>query len=101
MADLDLCVKKSMLSNFADDTQSIIVTDNKEETIEITIREANHVLNFFTCNNLVNNVEKAAVMYNSKGTIKKCDTGAGTLFINALYLKSYNYMSTGLLQKES
>ena len=42
-----------------------------------------------------------SVMHNSKGTIKKCDTGAGTLFINALYFKSHNYMSTGLLQKES
>ena len=46
MADLDLCVEKSMLSNFADDTQSIIVSDKKEVTLEITMREANNVLIF-------------------------------------------------------
>ena len=67
MADLDLCVEKSMLSNFADDTQSIIVSDKKEVTLEITMREANNVLIFFANNNLVNNVDKAAVLYNSKG----------------------------------
>ena len=47
MADLDLWTEKSMLSNFADDTQSIVIHNN---------------------NNLVNNPDKAAILYNSKGT---------------------------------
>ena len=67
MADLHLCVQKSTLANFADDTQSMIVCDNKEEAIETTRREANNVIKFFRNNNLVNNSDKAAVLYNSKG----------------------------------
>ena len=42
-----------------------------------------------------------SVMHNSKDTFKKCDMGASILFINALYVKSHKYMSTGLLLKES
>ena len=67
MADLNLWTENSTLSNFADDTQSIIVSDNKSNLLEITTKEANSVINFFGSNNLVNNAEKAAVLYNCKG----------------------------------
>ena len=67
MADLDLWVQNSFLSNFADDTQSIIVCNKKEELLETTTQEANKVMDFFRDNNLVNNPEKAAVLYNSGG----------------------------------
>ena len=59
-----------MLSNFADDTQSIIVGDNLEEVINITKNEANNVIDFFGSNNLVNNANKAALLCNSKGKKK-------------------------------
>ena len=67
MADMDLWIDKCKLSNFADDTQSLIISDSVEEALEITTKEANKVINFFGSNNLVNNPEKAAVLYNSKG----------------------------------
>ena len=35
MADLDLWTENSSLSNFADDTQSIIVSDNRENLLEM------------------------------------------------------------------
>ena len=56
-----------MLSNFADDTQSIIIENNIERVCEKTSNEANNVISFFECNNLVNNPDKAALLYNSKG----------------------------------
>ena len=71
MADLDMWVDKSILSNFADDTQSIILSENQKNLLEITRKEANSVINFFECNNLVNNAEKAAVLYNSGGKGKQ------------------------------
>ena len=67
MADMDLWIENSMLTNFADDTQSIIICDNKEDAIETTRIEVNSVLNFFNSNNLVNNPEKAAILCNTKG----------------------------------
>ena len=67
MADLDLWTENSSLSNFADDTQSIIVSDNRENLLETAAIEANSVINFFNSNGLVNNADKAAVLYNSKG----------------------------------
>ena len=70
MADLDQCVQKSFLSNFADDTQSIIISDDKDETLEIIRKGANSVIGFFSKNNLVNNADKAAVLYNSRGRWK-------------------------------
>ena len=78
MADLDLHVQKSMLSNFADDTQSIIISDCKEEALKTTSNEANKVINFFRSNDLVNNTDKAAILYNSNGkgnsmTVKDID----------------------------
>ena len=67
MADLDLWTEERFLSNFADDTQSIIVHENKERLLEITTKEANSVIKFFGSNNLVNNADKAAVLCNCKG----------------------------------
>ena len=67
MADMNLWIKNSMLSNFADDTQSLVISDSKEEALEVTLKEANSVVSFFGCNNLVNNVNKAAILYNCKG----------------------------------
>ena len=64
---MDLWTENSKLSNFADDTQSIIISDNIEEAIEITQKEANNIVEFFESNNLVNNADKAAILYNSKG----------------------------------
>ena len=67
MADLDLWTDNSKLSNFADDTQSIIVSDDRKNLLETASSEANHVINFFKSNGLVNNADKAAVLYNGKG----------------------------------
>ena len=66
MADMDLWTD-SHLQNFADDTQSIIISDAKEEAIVTTKKEANSVINFFGSNNCVNNADKAALLHNSKG----------------------------------
>merc|ERR1739846_15980 len=67
MADLDLWTDNSTLSNFADDTQSIVVRDNRKNLLETAASEANNVINFFKSNGLVNNADKAAVLYNAKG----------------------------------
>ena len=67
MADLNLWTENSVLSNFADDTQIIIVSDNRQNLLDTTTKEANNVLSFFRSNNLVNNSEKAADLYNCKG----------------------------------
>ena len=67
MADLDLWTEDSVLSNFADDTQSIIISENRKSLLEITKKEANSVMRFFENNNLVNNPEKSAILYNSNG----------------------------------
>ena len=66
MADLDLWTENSTLSNFADDTQSIIVSDHRKNLLETAVIEANSVINFNN-NGLVNNADKAAVLFNSKG----------------------------------
>ena len=55
------------LSNFADDTQSIIVRENRKNLLETASSEANCVISFFRSNGLVNNADKAAVLYNGKG----------------------------------
>ena len=67
MADLKLWTENSSLSNFADDTQSIIKSDSRENLLEITSKEASNVVKFFASNNLVNNAEKAATLYNGNG----------------------------------
>ena len=65
MADLDLWTKDSKLSNFADDTQSIIIQDTREKLIETVQQEARAVTTFFGGVGLVNNADKAALLYNS------------------------------------
>ena len=67
MADMNLWIKDSKLSNFADDTQSIVISDDIESAIEITTNKAKHIGSFFGCNSLVNNTDKAAILYNTKG----------------------------------
>ena len=67
MADLELHVDSSSLSNFADDTQSIIIENSKEELIKTVKEESGKVLQFFRENNLVNNPDKAALLFNTKG----------------------------------
>ena len=67
LADMDLWTENSTLSNFADDTQSIIINENKEKAIEITEQEANNIIAFFESNNLVNNPDKASLLYKSRG----------------------------------
>ena len=66
MADMDLWAGNSILSNFADDTQSIHISDKTESLLETTRLEANSIIKFFECNNLVNNADKAALLYNGK-----------------------------------
>ena len=66
MADLELWTD-SMLSNFADDTQSIIIEQNEDEAIQSTKKEANKVISFFSANDLVNNSDKAALLVNING----------------------------------
>ena len=81
MADLDQCVVKSHLSNFADDTQSIIIAESQEEAVEITHQESKSVLGFFSGVGLVNNPKKAALLFNSdgKGSEVSMEVGGITL----------------------
>ena len=60
MADLDMWMDKSILSNFADDTQSIIINEDHQNLLELTRKEANSFIKFFESNNLVNNAEKSS-----------------------------------------
>ena len=53
MADLDLWTKDSIITNFADDTQSVIIKDRKDEAVEIAKKEANSVIDFFENNNFL------------------------------------------------
>ena len=64
---MDLWARNSIISNFADDTQSIHISENTETLIETTRKEANSVIKFFKSNNLLNNSDKAALLCNSKG----------------------------------
>ena len=66
MADLNLWIKRSHLTNFADDTQSIIIEESKEKLLRTVQEESQAVVSFFSGVNLVNNPDKAALLYNSK-----------------------------------
>ena len=44
MADMDLWSEDSKLSNFADDTQSIIIRDSKEDALEATRNESRNII---------------------------------------------------------
>ena len=67
MSDLDLYTTDSQLSNFADDTQSVVIADSVQEFREKAQQESENVLSHFSANNLVNNASKAALLYNEKG----------------------------------
>ena len=58
MADMELWTKDSKLSNFADDTQSIIIKDNKEDALETVKVESKKIIDFFASNNFVNNAKQ-------------------------------------------
>ena len=85
MADMDLWTKDSKLSNFADDTQSIIIRDNKEDAIETTKVESRKIINFFSSNNFVNNANKAALIYNSKGKGSEISVDIGGETLSSTY----------------
>ena len=44
MADMDLWTEKSLLANFADDTQTIVINNNLEKALNITSKEANNII---------------------------------------------------------
>ena len=77
MADLDLWVKKSFLSNYADDTQTCVIADSPEELKKTVEEESKEVLNFFSSINLCNNSDKAALLVNSKGYAGKMTADIG------------------------
>ena len=77
MADLDLWIKKSFLSNYADDTQTCVIFDSPEELKEIVEEESRSVLKFFSGINLCNNSDKAALLVNSKGFAGKMSIDIG------------------------
>ena len=104
---VDLWTEKSLLANFADDTQTIVINNNLEKALNITSKEANNIISFFGSNNLVNNPEKAALLYNSKGksgniTVENIHQNDFTLMkyiiflyickecFNFLHIKSFN-----------
>ena len=45
--------------------------------LETTTKEANNIISFFGANNLVNNPDKAALLYNSKGKEKQMELEVG------------------------
>lgn len=77
MADLDLYVKKSGLTDFADDTQSIVIANTQEELVNIVQKESKGVLDFFIGNNLLNNPDEACVLYKKKGRPAKLEGEIG------------------------
>ena len=85
MADMDLWIKDSKLSNFADDTQSIIIKNTKEEAIETTKVESKNIIDFFSSNNFVNNANKAALIYNSKGKGSEISVDIGGEKLSSTY----------------
>ena len=46
MADMNLWINNSKVSNIADDTHLLVICDDVEEALEVTIQEANGVINF-------------------------------------------------------
>ena len=77
MSDLNLHVKKGLLTNFADDTQLTII-ENSEDIARKSIKEeADKIISFFQAVQLKNNPDKAAILYNSKGKEKKLKIEVG------------------------
>ena len=85
MADMELWTKDSKLSNFADDTQSIIIKDNKEDALETVRVESKKIIDFFASNNFVNNANKAALIYNSKGKGGEISVNIGGEMLSSTY----------------
>ena len=52
MADLDLWTDQCSLSQYADDTQSLCIAEDRDKAVEMTRNEANNVIDFFTANDL-------------------------------------------------
>ena len=77
MADLNLCVQKGLLTNFADDTQLTTVEETEEKAKETTKAQAEKIIEFFSNVQLKNNPDKAALIYNSKGKEKKIQMEVG------------------------
>ena len=73
MADLEAWIENSSLTNFADDTQSIIIAKSESTLIETAQKEANEVIRFFSGVNLVNNSDKACLLTNSAGKEKNME----------------------------
>ena len=71
MADLDLWTTESFISNFADDTQSTLVKPTVEELRCTASKESAAIVSHFGANNLVNNADKAALLYNNSGKADK------------------------------
>ena len=85
MADMDLWAEDSKLSNFADDTQSIIIRNEKEDALESTKNESKNMIDFFSSNNFVNNANKAALIYNSGGKGSEISIDIGGEMLNSTY----------------
>ena len=85
MADMELWTKDSKLSNFADDTQSIIIKDNKKDALETVKVESKKIIDFFAANNFVNNANKAALIYNSKGKASEISVDIGGEMLCSTY----------------
>ena len=69
--------EKCRLSQFADNTQSLLIAKNKEKVIQSTQIEANSVIEYFSINDLVNNEDKASLLYNSAGKGEKINLQIG------------------------
>ena len=85
MADMELWTKDSKISNFADDTQSIIIKNSKEDALETTKVESKKIIDFFASNNFVNNANKAAIIYNSKGKGSEISVDIGGKMLTSTY----------------
>ena len=85
LADMELWTKDSKISNFADDTQSIIIKNNKEDALETTKVESKKIIDFFPSNNFVNIANKAAIIYNSKGKGSEISVDIGGKMLTSTY----------------
>ena len=77
MSDLNLHVQKGLITNFADDTQLTTIEQSEEEVKKATKIEADKMIKFFEGVQLKNNPDKAALVYNSKGKMKKIEMEVG------------------------
>ena len=93
MADMELWTKDSKLSNFADDRQSIIIRNNREDALETTKVESKKIIDFFASNNFVNN----ATLLTAECIWFKCDLYLRFIPpINLLQIPVFNSLSSRL-----